>query len=92
METDGTGAGFGLRECVPLFLSYTKTIDFFSFPALSEEQRNISFQRPPHGHDTWTRVCQVPSRGALSPEGNKADKHLIWPFSTPCIVGVSSVA
>lgn len=29
METDGSGAGFGLRECVPLFLSYTKTIDFF---------------------------------------------------------------
>lgn len=36
METDGSGAGFGLRECVPLFLSYTKTIDFFPFPAPSE--------------------------------------------------------
>lgn len=56
METDGSGAGLGLRECLPLFLSHTKTIDFFfSFPALSEERRKISFQRPPHGQDTWTR-------------------------------------
>lgn len=80
-----------LRECVPLFLSHTKTIDFL-FPALSEELSNISFQRPPHGRHTWTRVWQVPGGGALSPEGKRADKRLISPFSTPCMVGVSSVA
>lgn len=60
METDGTGAGFFLvRECLPLFLRDTKPIDFF--PLLSEEPSNISFQCPPHGHDTWTRVRSVRS-------------------------------
>lgn len=89
METDGSGAGLGLRECLPLFLSHTKTIDFFSFPALSEERRKISFQRPPHGQDTWTRDSQVPSGGVLSPGGNQADScrppccSFSTPFSTP---------
>lgn len=39
MGTDGTGAGFGVRECVPLFLSYTKSIDFFFFFPLSCVER-----------------------------------------------------
>lgn len=34
------GAGLGLRECAPLFLRYTKTIDFS--PALSEKEYLIS--------------------------------------------------
>lgn len=45
METDGTGAGFGLRECVPLFLSYTKTIDFFPFSARSRGISRFSVRR-----------------------------------------------
>lgn len=81
METDGSGAGLGLRECLPLFLSHTKTIDFFfSFPALSEERRKISFQRPPHGQDTWTRDAQVPSGGVLSTKGKTGR---FSPFSAP---------
>lgn len=59
METDGTGAGFFGERMLSTVLRYTKPIDFF--PALSEERWNISFQRPPHGHDTWTRVRSVRS-------------------------------
>lgn len=59
METDGTGAGFFGERMLSTVQRYTKPIDFF--PVLSEELRNISFQRRPHGHDTWTRVRSVQS-------------------------------
>lgn len=31
----------------------------FFLPALSDKRSKISFQRPPHGHDTWTGVRAV---------------------------------
>lgn len=92
METDGAGAGFWVRECVPLFLSRTKTIDFFFPPALSEELRNISFQHPPHGHDTWSRVCPGPSGGAPRPEGNRARRAAEAPLSPSCLHAANGVA
>lgn len=57
-ETDGAGF-FGERMLSTVPTPYKA--HWFSSPALSEELRNISFQCPPHGHDTWTRVRAVRS-------------------------------
>lgn len=92
----GQGQYFLVRECFPLFLSYTKPIDFF--PVLSEELSNISFQCPPHGHDTWTRVRSVQSPA----EGRGAHRELdsthqiplciLNLFSTKCVCTIISSA
>lgn len=43
------------------------------FLVLSEKTRNISFQRPPHGHDTWARGSVLSSPPA---EGHRAQGGL----------------
>lgn len=51
------------------------------FPVLSEELWNISFQRPPHGHDTWTKVRSVQSQA----EARRATRSLSSSLSVPSL-------
>lgn len=87
METDGTGAGFFGERMLSTVPTLYKAHWFF--PALSEELRNISFQRPPHGHDTWTRVRAVWSQSEACWARGKLDttsaRFLSKPVSPKCV-------
>lgn len=48
---------------------------------LSDELRNILFQRPPHGHDTWTEVRSVQSQA----EARRATRLLCSSLSVPSL-------
>lgn len=59
---------------------------------MSEEPRNISFQHPPHGRDTWSGVWQVPSGGAPNPRGeagttgHRLPSNPVW---SPVLLGAA---